>query len=132
MRDLISSSPVLAFGAGELITLLLSPLSLPDGSLIGSYSNFRVALREDPEWPRKNSYDPALKQVDPLGDNWAIIATGTGSINSDDIPQLTFTMPIAAGTNRYALDVWATKNGNDVQLVRPTWVTCIGRVVALS
>lgn len=109
------------------MTVQITPLTLPAGRQLTDFSSFTLTIRQDPSWPRTGALSATRNTADPIAEGWTAVVTATGSL-VNSIPTFTFTMPSAAGIERYAVDVWGNlAAGGQVQLVQATWLTAAGR-----
>lgn len=128
--------PALEWAADQLMTVRLSPLTLPSGRVLADFSAFTLTIRADPLWSSETKGRPrgsatiAADTADPVGDGWPVVLTATGA-NVGGVVTFSFDAPAAAGRKRYALDVVGSlAGGGDVQLVYSTWLTVLPRVTA--
>jgi hypothetical protein len=117
-----------AIPAVQRTTIVLDPLTLPTGRVLGDFSAYRLVMRRDPDWPRDRT--ERFDELDPEGDGWTVVVTADGDVDDGEV-SFTFDAPELPGRYRYVYDVWATLTaGGEVQLVRGYWLTVLPRVAA--
>jgi hypothetical protein len=122
LAQTIRQTPVLKFGAGELLEFEV-PVTLPAGITLAGFASFALYVYgPDPLWPRTGA--AAGPDPDPDAENWPVTTlTGTGSGST---VTYTGTLPADAGFRRYILAAWALGGtAGPACLVYPTWLTLV-------
>ena len=103
-------------------------VTLGDGRALSEWTNFKISIREDPEWsttagPRQGA--ALVLPFDPEGDGWEEVQTATTT--TTEAPNvLVFTLPggLSPGVRRYSVDVHGYIAGaKDAHMLECSWAT---------